>query len=221
MPQFEMDWPALCAGLMVGAYWARVVRLALKARRRTGRAANFLPPEPLGRALRLVWYPTVILWIVQLFITAMRIEVRWILRRLYSWPALEWLGVALAAAAVAGTLFCWRRMGRSWRMGIDPDEKTKLVIDGPWAYVRHPIYVLSSVLMLGTLIVVPSPLMIVIAAIHLLFLQWEARREEKHLLDVHGADYEHYARRVGRFVPKSTRPYLAQVPPSGQTTSRT
>src|SRR3712207_3743897 len=55
--------PALIIGLLMAFYWARVLRLAWKEKRRTGRAANLLPPEPLGRALRLVWFPAVGLWI--------------------------------------------------------------------------------------------------------------------------------------------------------------
>ena len=39
---------AVSMGLIIGAYWARVARMARKARRNTGRAANFLPPEPIG-----------------------------------------------------------------------------------------------------------------------------------------------------------------------------
>ena len=31
-------------------------------------------------------------------------------------------------------------MGRSWRMGIDPAEKTSLVTRGPYRWMRHPIY---------------------------------------------------------------------------------
>jgi protein-S-isoprenylcysteine O-methyltransferase Ste14 len=49
--------------------------------------------------------------------------------------------------------------------------------------------------------------MIVVAAIHLLLLQWEARREEKHLVTVHGPEYAAYMRRVGRFTPRTLAPY--------------
>lgn len=43
----DLDWPALCVGLIVAFYWARVIKLVLKTRRLTGRAANFFPPETL------------------------------------------------------------------------------------------------------------------------------------------------------------------------------
>ena len=203
-----INWPSLCAGLIVGAYWARVLRLVLKARRATGRAANFLPPEPLGRLLRIVWYPTVVAWVlIPLYVALFHAKAPAPLRRLYHEPISQWVGVALAAAALGATLVCWRLMGRSWRMGIDPHEKTRLIVTGPYAYVRHPIYALSSLLMLATALVVPAPAMILVAVVHVTFLQWEARREERHLATMHGREYHTYLRRVGRFVPRTLTPY--------------
>ena len=199
-------WPALVLGLILLSYWARVVRLAIKARRRTGKAANFVPPEPLGRVLRTLWYPVVIAWIAHPFVAAFTSSPPALLRPLYRAPILEWLAVVVAAVALAATLVCWKRMGKSWRMGIDPAEKTKLIVTGPFAYVRHPIYALSSLLMLASVVCLATPLMIVLALVHLTFLQWEARREERHLAAVHGAEYETYCALTGRFFPRFSRP---------------
>ena len=111
-------------------------------------------------------------------------------------------GLLLAVAALVGSWICWKRMGKSWRMGIDPNESTQLIVSGPYGYVRHPIYALSSLLMIGAVLVIPSPLMLGLAVIHLTFLQWEARREERHLLAVSGPQYAAYRARVGRFLPR-------------------
>jgi protein-S-isoprenylcysteine O-methyltransferase Ste14 len=194
--------PALLLGLIVLTYWGRVVRMAWKARRRTGRAANFLPPEPLGRVLRVIWVPAVIIWVLHPGITGLVCDGPPIIRPLFDVPWLAWLGTAVAAACLLASLLCWRRMGKSWRMGIDPAEKTELVITGPYRYVRHPIYALSSLLMLATMLVVPSPLMLAAGVAHLLLLQWEARREERHLLLQHGQTYSRYCTHVGRFLPR-------------------
>jgi protein-S-isoprenylcysteine O-methyltransferase Ste14 len=205
----SLNWAALCIGLIVGAYWARVLKLVLKARRLTGRAANFLPPEPLGRVLRIVWYPTVLTWIVYpILVGIMPDRMRMPpLRPLFDVPIVAACAVAVALAALGGSLVCWKRMGKSWRMGIDPSEKTQLVVSGPYAYVRHPIYALSSLLMTASVVAVPTPLMFIVGAVHLFFLQWEARREERHLLASHGDQYRQYLRHVGRFVPRSFSPY--------------
>src|SRR5206468_2944962 len=125
MPHF---WPGLCIGIIIGFYWARVIKLVFKQRRVTGRSANFLPTETLGRILRVIWYPLVVLWI------ALPLLATWgAVPLLYNLPLLQWAAVAVAIFALGLTLVCWKRMGKSWRMGIDPKEKTQLIVSGPYA----------------------------------------------------------------------------------------
>jgi protein-S-isoprenylcysteine O-methyltransferase Ste14 len=205
-PPFR-NWPALVVGVAVAAYWWRVTRMAIKMRRKTGRGANFVPTEPLGRALRLLWQPVVWVWIAQPFVAAVMADPPAPLRPLFAQPALQWIAALVAWSAFVATRICWKRMGKSWRMGIDPNERTELVVTGPYALVRHPIYALSSVLMIATVVAVPTPLIIVAAFAHLLLLQWEARREEQHLLRIHGDAYQQYLDSVGRFVPRTSRRY--------------
>ena len=197
-----LRWMALGLGVILATYWARVIRMVLRSRRDTGRAANFVPPEPLGRAIRIAWYPLVVAWVAHPFVFAYKRRPPGLIAPLVQSHALAIVGLLLAAAALAGSWVCWRRMGKSWRMGIDPSERTQLIVTGPYAYVRHPIYALSSLLVLASVAVLPSPLMLAIALLHLAFLQWEARREEAHLLAVHGELYVDYCRRVGRFLPR-------------------
>ena len=87
-------------------------------------------------------------------------------------------------------------------MGIDPNEQNALVVGGPYAYVRHPIYALSQGMMIVTVLAIPSPVMIAAGLLHVVLLQWEARREEGHLRGVHGEKYVKYCEGVGRFVPR-------------------
>lgn len=204
---FQMihDLQAMLLGSIVAFYWARVIKLVLKVRRQTGKAGNFLPPEPLGRLLRIIWYPTVVAWIVIPFVVALKQKRPPGLEPLYHQPVLSWFMVGVALMALAATMVCWRQMGSAWRMGIDPNEKTRLIVTGPFKHVRHPIYALSSVLMLACVVAVPAPLMIAVGVIHVLFLQWEALREERYLLGVHGDVYRKYLARTGRFLPRLVR----------------
>ena len=126
----------------------------------------------------------------------------WLLQPIFDLPALGWIAFAVAAASLVFTWICWQQMGTSWRMGIDPAEKTSLIVTGPYAYIRHPIYALSSMLMLATVAADPAPLMLIVAIAHLVLLQFEARREEHHLVGVHGQRYLEYCAKVGRFIPR-------------------
>ena len=201
------SWPAVIIGLILAIYWLRVLRMVVRTRATVGRAANFIPPERLGRLLRIIWIPVVVLWIILPLATPFVTGLPWALRPVAfaGGTVVGWLAVAVAAVAFALTWVCWIKMGSSWRMGIDPNERTTLVFNGPFAYVRHPIYGLSSLIMLATLAALPSPLMLLVAALHLVLIQWEVRREEKTLVLLHGPGYADYMQRVGRFVPRFHR----------------
>jgi protein-S-isoprenylcysteine O-methyltransferase Ste14 len=210
--------PRLLIGVIVAIYWARVIHLARKIRRRTGHTANVIPPGKWGRITRAIWSPVVILWILIPILSSFprprysggglgrgpisQTALDLVLTPLFDSPALQFVSLLIALTAFILTWICWQRMGKSWRMGIDPTEKTSLITTGPYARIRHPIYALSSVLMLVTALAIPSPLMLLVAATHLSLLQLEARREEKYLVTAHGEVYIAYLSRTGRFLPK-------------------
>lgn len=202
-----IDWPPFIVGLILLIYWVRVLQMVRKARKTAGHDANFIPREPLGRALRILWIPTVALWIFVPLVSAFVVFNIWLLRPLFYNGVVRWIAVAIAILAFVITWICWINMGKSWRMGINPEEKTELVFSGPFAYVRNPIYGLSQLLMLCAILVAPMPLMFVVGVIHVMFMQWEVRREEKYLLQTHGPAYQGYLLNVGRFIPKSLRAY--------------
>jgi protein-S-isoprenylcysteine O-methyltransferase Ste14 len=188
--------PPFVSGCCLLVYWGAVVIKARRARR-WKHGANVIPPERTGRWLRLIWVPLVIVWCAQPWLAVARSS-----RRALPWPGLAFLGAALCIIATAATFICWRAMGRSWRIGIDPAEKTTLVLAGPFRLVRHPIYSLSIVLMISTLATTQTLFMLAIAILHSVLMHWEAVREEAYLLRKHGEDYARYRRSTGRFVPR-------------------
>src|SRR4051812_39430531 len=115
--------PDLTAAILILAYWARALRLAWKMRKQTGIAANWTPPEKLGRRLRMIWRPLVLFWIVHLFINAFTDESKLprVLLPLFHNQIISWTCVLIIALGLSATLICWKRMGKSWRMGINPD----------------------------------------------------------------------------------------------------
>jgi protein-S-isoprenylcysteine O-methyltransferase Ste14 len=181
--------------------------MAQKTKARTGNAANLLPPEPLGRCLRIIWYPVVALWVVLPILGGLGRSVG---HTLFFSAPIAWFAAVIAIIAFIATLICWKKMGTSWRMGIDPNESNPLIVTGPYAYVRHPIYALSSLLMLATFAALPTLPMAIVAITHLTLLQWEARREEEHMLKLHGPRYAHYLAHVGRFMPRCGHRYESQ-----------
>jgi protein-S-isoprenylcysteine O-methyltransferase Ste14 len=203
-PMPSIWWSSLAVGLVLGFYWARVIKLVLKAKKR-GESANFFPPEPIGRLIRAIWYPTVVVWVLTPLLLAFTRPDVAPLRPLFSNTLVSWLAAGGCVAILALTMICWRKMGREWRMGIDPNEKNNLLVTGPYAYVRHPIYALQRLLAVVSAIAVPVPVMVGVAVIEVVLLSWEAIREEQHLTRVHGQTYQNYMRTAGRFWPKRLR----------------
>lgn len=193
MPKISVLISACCVTL----YWATVVVKSIILARKLGKDPNILPRERIGQLTRIIWIPTIIIWILLLWRDA------FINVPMKNWPVLlAYSAAIIAMIATALTFWCWRQMGTSWRIGIDPREKTSLIVSGPYRYVLHPIYSLSMVLALATLLTLPTLAMLITVAIHILMLNIEARQEENYLLKIHGQYYRDYQESVGRFIPK-------------------
>lgn len=91
---------------------------------------------------------------------------------------------------------------------------TYLITNGPFAYVRNPLYVGNMLLYAGvgvmSMAVFPW-LLIAACAWFLLQYYLIVTKEEEYLAERFGADYEDYRRNVRRFLPRLT-PYRAPTP---------
>lgn len=113
------------------------------------------------------------------------------------------LGLALALTGIVAIFAAQMAMGSAWRIGVDPEERTTLVTDGPFRLVRNPIYSAIPPTVFGLLLMAPSPIAVCALALLAIALEMQVRFvEEPHLLRTHGAEYAAYASRVGRFVPR-------------------
>jgi protein-S-isoprenylcysteine O-methyltransferase Ste14 len=116
--------------------------------------------------------------------------------------ALRVAGIVLAVAGIAATVAAQLAMGTSWRIGVDPGERTELVTHGPFAVVRNPFFAALVPTALGLALLVPSWVAIVALAGLAVALELQVRVvEEPYLLRAQGRAYADYAARVGRFVP--------------------
>lgn len=95
-----------------------------------------------------------------------------------------------------------RTMGKNWSLVARTREDHQLVQTGPFAVVRHPIYVALFLFMVGMAIAYGHTRNLILAVPVYAVATWlRARHEERLLRDRFGADYDAYAARVKRFVP--------------------
>jgi protein-S-isoprenylcysteine O-methyltransferase Ste14 len=112
------------------------------------------------------------------------------------------LGGALAVLGIAGTLHAQLAMGSSWRVGVDPAERTALRTEGPFRLVRNPIFSWMILTAAGLALLVPNLVSLAALAALVIGIEVQVRLvEEPYLLRAHGEAYASWASRTGRFVP--------------------
>ena len=112
------------------------------------------------------------------------------------------LTVALAAASVWLVNAAARRLGKQWALAARLVEGHELITDGPYCWVRNPIYTGMFGLLLATGLAMSRWTTLVAAA--LVFAAGtliRVRSEEKLLLQAFGAGFEEYARKVPALIP--------------------
>jgi protein-S-isoprenylcysteine O-methyltransferase Ste14 len=119
--------------------------------------------------------------------------------------AVQAIGLVLALAGFAATLAAQTGMGASWRIGVDPAERTDLVTTGPLlGAVRNPIFTAMVAAQLGVVLMVPTWVSVLALVALVVAVQLQIRAvEEPYLQSVHGVAYVEYASRTGRFFPGS------------------
>ncbi|HKC44298.1 MAG TPA: isoprenylcysteine carboxylmethyltransferase family protein [Burkholderiales bacterium] len=199
------DFATTLLTITIWTYWLCVVFMIVRIRRRTHRLAGVVPEQRAERLMWLIWVPLVGCWLVLPYLAGTQahgaLAVPEFARDDPVFANIRWAAAVCAVACLALTIECWSRMGKNWRMAVTPGEEPQLVTDGLYAYIRHPIYALSILLMSCSVLVVPTIPMVVVATVHILLMIAKARNEERFLLDKLGVRYAAYRERTGAFFP--------------------
>lgn len=135
----------------------------------------------------------------------------WWLSSSPEWVPLLVLGGLLALVSVGiGTWACykmgWARLlfaGALFPPGSEENRvPQRLVVDGPYRYVRNPLYVTDFALILGTALLVNDPFLFLLAALYAFQLTLQLPLEERELRRRFGDQYGRYCEVVPRFVPR-------------------
>ena len=106
--------PALILAMLLTAYWGASCDWFTRCANATAANANFAPPEPIGRLLRIIWIPAVLAWIIHPYLTGLFSQLPRVMRGFYnSNGVIGWIALAIALTAFGLTLVCWKRMGKS------------------------------------------------------------------------------------------------------------
>ena len=114
------------------------------------------------------------------------------------------LGTIVAFAGALLILSAIATMGASWEIPVSAERDSPaagLITSGPFRFSRNPIYLGFGITIVGWMLLIPAILSLVIVIGAILNLRYQALEEEEYLIRTYGADYEAWAREVGRFVP--------------------
>jgi protein-S-isoprenylcysteine O-methyltransferase Ste14 len=210
------DLPATLIATLVCSYWAIVLLKLAVVRWRQHKTGALIPRLSTERRIWPVWIAAIVAWhAIPLFAT-----IHW--GRWYGLPdwalsvtvlPIRWGAALIGLGCFVATVHCWVVMGRNWSVAVLPGQTKQLVTNGPFALVRHPIYALSILLMLCSVVAVPNLILAVAAAVHITLMRRKAQIEEQFLAGEFGDAWQVYASYTGRFLPRPTttpvaRPHL-------------
>jgi protein-S-isoprenylcysteine O-methyltransferase Ste14 len=116
-------------------------------------------------------------------------------------PAFFWSGMAIAALGVG--LFAWAMLSldRQFSPCNDAYVPERVVREGPYQFIRHPIYTANMILMTGLLVAIGSFWLALNLVLLVVFYYRSAVREETSLTE-HFPEYATYIDETGRFMPR-------------------
>jgi len=118
-------------------------------------------------------------------------------------PLQGWFGAAAALAALTMFYLSHRELGRNWSISLDVRETHKLVTDGVYARIRHPMYTAFWLWALAQALLLPNWIAGLSGLVGFGTLYaFRVGREEKLMLDAFGDEYRAYMARTARLVPR-------------------
>ncbi len=115
---------------------------------------------------------------------------------------LRWLGAAVVAAGPLLFLWVFRHLGGNVTSTVVTRRDHTLVTSGPYRWVRHPLYTVGALFMLGMSLLLGSWLIPILAAPAMAGLMLRTPDEEAGLVARFGDDYRAYMARTGRYLPR-------------------
>jgi protein-S-isoprenylcysteine O-methyltransferase Ste14 len=116
--------------------------------------------------------------------------------------SLRYLGIGVAVIAALFAAWAMWSLGRSYGIRMDVFKGHTLKTDGPYAFVRHPMYLGIVLFHIGASLALQSPFLLAMTA--LIIVPFSAIRivgEEKVLRHAFGERYARYAERVPALIP--------------------
>ena len=131
--------------------------------------------------------------------------------RVLAWSFIElpsvvrWAGVGLVLLLIPFIVSAQRALGRNVSPTVITHEDHELVTDGPYRWIRNPLYTAGTTLFTGLGLISASAFLLVGGLASLVLVAIRLPSEEAELEKRFGQAYRDYVRRTGRFLPRLRR----------------
>ena len=128
--------------------------------------------------------------------------------RVLTWSFIElpsvvrWAGVGLVLLLIPFIVSAQRALGRNVSPTVITHEDHELVTDGPYRWIRNPLYTAGATLFTGLGLTSASAFLLVGGLVSLVLVAIRLPTEEAELEKRFGQAYRDYVRRTGRFLPR-------------------
>jgi protein-S-isoprenylcysteine O-methyltransferase Ste14 len=113
----------------------------------------------------------------------------------------RWLGFGLTLVALPLMVWMFRTLGNNITDTVQTRDKAQLVVQGPYRYIRHPLYSFGVLFFIGLMLMAANGLVMALGAIALSLLLLRTPKEEARLVQRFGDAYREYMARTARFIP--------------------
>ena len=141
-----------------------------------------------------------LLWLTPIIYIAAPGWLAWSSLGLPDWAG--WIGAALGLLCDGLIYWIFSSIGTGITPSVSTRRQHTLVTDGPYRWVRHPLYTVGTTFFLAFALMADSWLIAILAALAFVLLAVRTRSEEAHLIGRFGDAYRSYMRRTGRFFPR-------------------
>ncbi len=115
---------------------------------------------------------------------------------------LEITGLVIYVAGFVLMGWALMRLGKNYQLGgSDPRGSDRMILDGPYAYIRHPMYSAALCIAFGLALLTESLACLAISVIYLLLILLLIPVEEESLLRAYGDGYSSYRMSVRKLIP--------------------
>jgi protein-S-isoprenylcysteine O-methyltransferase Ste14 len=117
---------------------------------------------------------------------------------------LRWAGTILGAGSFPLYAASRETLGKAWSPRPQIHSGHRLVMKGPYARIRHPIYLALIAFLAGITLVSTNWILLVILLISIVVWSSIIRKEEQMLVEYFGELYKTYMQKTGSLLPKFT-----------------